>query len=106
MKRFVIPFFLFLVTFFVVVKNLDKPFVGIHDWNGARYGNIARNYLRYGFFTTKFSQVENSGEVVPFEFQYYTHYPPLLPILISLSYYIFDIGEWQTRTVPLLATAG
>lgn len=108
MKRILvfIPILLFLLTIVVVGNNLGKPFIGIHDWNGARYGNIARNYLRYGFFTTKFSQVENSGEVRPSEFRYLTHYPPLLPILISASYRIFGINEWATRLVSLLATAG
>ncbi|MDP3973628.1 MAG: hypothetical protein Q8P92_02220 [Candidatus Daviesbacteria bacterium] len=89
---------LFVSSIFLIGQNLDKPFWGEHDWNGVRYGNIARNYLRYGFLETKFGQVENSG--------YYTHYPPLLPILISISYKLFGIFEWSTRLIPLLATSG
>lgn len=100
-----ITILLFLTAFFLVGQNLDKPFWGEHDWNGVRYGNIARNYLRYGFWETKFGQVENSGWVRVGEFEYYTHYPPLLPILISLSYKIFGIFEWSTRLIPLLATS-
>lgn len=105
-KDIFISIVLFFLTFFIVGKNLTKPFFGIHDWNGARYGNIARNYIRYGFFTTKFSQVENSGVAAPKDFQYLTHYPPLLPILISISYRIFGINEWATRLVALFATSG
>ncbi len=101
-----IPLILFVLALFAVGRNLRKPFVGIHDWNGARYGNIARNYLRYSFFTTYFGQVENSGEVASKNFQYYTHYPPLLPVLISISYRIFGISEFATRLIPLLATVG
>ncbi|OGM24886.1 hypothetical protein A3D00_05070 [Candidatus Woesebacteria bacterium RIFCSPHIGHO2_02_FULL_38_9] len=96
--NFLISIFLFALTLVIVGKNLNKPFWGIHDWNGARYGNIARNYVRYGYFTTKFSQIENGGV--------YTHYPPMLPILISFSYKFFRVNEWATRLVPVLATSG
>lgn len=105
-KKYLVPVLLFLVSIFVIGKNLDKPFEGLHDWNGARYGNIARNYVRYGFGITRFAQVENSGEVAQKDFVYYTHFPPLLPILISISYRFFGISEWATRLIPFLATAG
>jgi 4-amino-4-deoxy-L-arabinose transferase-like glycosyltransferase len=101
-----IPIALFVLTLLGVGRNLRKPFVGIHDWNGARYGNIARNYLRYGFSSVKMGQVENSGGQVHSQFSYYTHYPPILPILISISYRILGITEAATRLVPLLTTAG
>lgn len=106
LKKFWLPAFFFLITFLVVGKNLDKEFVGVHDWNGARYGNIARNYIRYGLFTTMFSQIENSGVEKSKNFKFLTHYPPLLPISISFSYRIFGIYESATRLVPILATSG
>lgn len=104
--KIIIAGFLFILSIFLIGQNLDKPFWGEHDWNGVRYGNIARNYLRYGFLETKLGQVENSGSAKRSEFAYYTHYPPLLPILLSASYKLFGISEWSTRIVPLLATAG
>lgn len=97
---------LFLLSFLLLSININKPFYGEHDWNGARYGNIARNYLRYGYLETKLGQVENSGFAKMIEFDYFTHYPPLLPLLISISYKIFGISEWSTRLVPLFFTAG
>lgn len=109
MKNFLkvlIPSALFLLTFFVVGTNLNKPFWGTHDWNGARYGNIAKNYLRYGPIGTKFGQVENGGVSAPAQFIYYTHYQPLLPLLIAGSYKIFGVSEYATRLLPLIATAG
>lgn len=96
---------IFILSFFWIGQNLDKPFWGEHDWNGVRYGNIARNYLRYGLLQTKLGQVENSGPASPDEFEYYTRYPPLLPLLIALSYKIFGISEWSTRLVPLVFTS-
>lgn len=97
---------LFILSIFLIGQNLNKPFWGEHDWNGVRYGNIARNYLKYGLIETKLGQVENSGLVRTEKFEYYTHYPPLLPILIAASYKLFGISEWTTRLVPLLATSG
>lgn len=96
---------LFILSIVLIGQNLDKPFYGEHDWNGARYGNIARNYLRYGLINTKFGQVENSGVIDKNRFEYYTHYPPLLPVLISISYKLFGISEWSTRLIPLLANS-
>lgn len=97
---------IFVITALLLSINLNKPFYGEHDWNGARYGNIARNYLRYSFWETKFGQIENSGFTSPENFKYFTHYPPVLPILVSVSYKIFNISEWSTRLVPLLFTSG
>lgn len=105
-RYFLFSVFLFISVILLIGHNLDKPFMGIHDWNGARYGNIARNYLRYGLFAIRFAQIENSGLAKPAEFKYFTHYPPLLPLAISLSYRFLGINERATRLVPLLATAG
>lgn len=104
-SKFLIPVVIFLMTFLLLAINIQKPFYGVHDWNGVRYGNIARNYLRYGFIQTKLGQVENSGMVEFKDFVFLTHYPPLLPILVSLSFSIFGISELSTRLIPTLATA-
>src|SRR3989344_6292182 len=104
--KIVLAFLIFLVSIFSIGQNLGKPFWGEHDWNGVRYGNIARNFLRYGILDLKFAQVENSGPLEDQQFVYYTHYPPLLPILISLSYKIFGVSEFSTRIVPTIFTAG
>lgn len=106
LSKILIPSVLFLLAIFFVGINLNKPFWGEHDWNGARYGNIARNYVRYGLVTTKLGQVENGGISKPSDFIYYTHYQPFLSLLIAGSYEIFGISEFTTRLVPLIATAG
>ena len=103
--KIIIAIFLFVLSVLLIGQNLDKPFWGVHDWNGVRYGNIARNYLRYGILETKLGQVENSGPAKPAEFEYYTHYSPLLPLSIAFSYRFFGISEWSTRVVPTLFTS-
>jgi len=89
---------LFILSIIIIGSNLSKPFVGIHDWNGARYGQIARNYLEKGWLTLKFGQLQTGNE-------YYTHFPLLLPILISISYYLLGVSELTTRLVPLVTTS-
>lgn len=104
--KIIIAIFLFILSLLLVGQHSDKPFWGVHDWNGVRYGNIARNYLKYGLIETKLGQVENSGYVLPSEFEYYTHYPLLLPVVISMSYWLFGVSEFSTRLAPVLATTG
>lgn len=70
-------------------------------WSGALYGNIARNFLVYGYVGTGFGPVGNFGLVDPAQFDYYYHYPPLLVWLVSLSFHLFGVSEWSARLVPL-----
>lgn len=105
-KRIAVPVIVFLLTIVAVGTNLDKTFWGYHDWNGARYGNIAENYVDLGYAKTGLGQVENGVVTEGVDLNYYTHYPPLLPLLISFSYHLFGVAEWATRLIPLLATAG
>lgn len=66
------------------------------------YGNIARNFVKYGYWGTRLGPVVNSGDVSAGEFEFYYHYPPLLVWLVSLSYRVFGVYEWSARLVPLL----
>lgn len=65
------------------------------------YGNIGRNYLKYGYLATQLGPVSSLGSVTPSEFEYYYHYPPLLYWLVSLSFKCFGVAEWSARLVPL-----
>jgi 4-amino-4-deoxy-L-arabinose transferase-like glycosyltransferase len=42
----------------------------------------------------------------PEHFTYYIHYPPLMGILVSLSFLLFGVHEWATRLVSILASTG
>lgn len=102
--KYAVPIFLFFLSFIVLSRNIGKPFIGIHDWNGARYGNIARNYLKVAPSSSWFGQVEQftpDGRSA----QYYTHYPSGLPFLIYLSYLISGVSEYSTRLVPVIASS-
>lgn len=92
-----------IATIILLSPTLTKPFIGHHDWNGVQYGNMARNYVRYGL-ATKLGQVENSGIVSDKNFSFNTHHPATLPLLISVSYLLFGVSEWSTRLVPIIAS--
>ncbi len=84
--------------------TLSKKYIGHHDWNSAMYATIARNFFRYGIAGTRGGQAENPDLVKYGEFSYKTHYPPLLPVLISQSYRLFGVSETSARLVPFTAS--
>lgn len=82
-------------------QDLNKPLVGHHDWNSVYFGQIAKNYWRFGD-DAKLGQSTTTGTLSAES--YYTHYPPLLPLAISVSYRLFGVSDWSTRLVPLIFT--
>jgi len=103
--KLILPF-LFILVFscLVLLPKLTKPFVGHHDWNGVFYSNIARNYLTYGLKATQLGQVTNSGLQSSDQFNYYTHYPPLMPLLLALDFKLLGISDITARLFPLALT--
>ena len=82
-------------------RDLLRPWVGVHNgWAGAVYGNIARNFVKYGYWATELGPVSSSGRVAQEQFEYYYHYPPLLVWLVSASFQVFGVHEWSARLVP------
>jgi len=74
---------------------------GVHNaWGGAFYGNVARNFVRYGW-ATAFAPVVNSGVVDPSQFELYYHHPPLTMWLTAVSFQAFGVHEWSARLAPL-----
>lgn len=86
-----------LVLAALLCYQIDEPF----DFNDAVMSTGARNHLRYGFGTTKFALVVDSGPRTPEHFTYYTNHPPLVPVLVSLSFALFGQHEWAARLVPI-----
>lgn len=82
--------------------RINEPFVGGHQGYSTIYNVITRNYLRYGYLTTKFGWVINSDLVSPKQFIYYTRHPPLFGIILSLGLRIFGEHQWSARMVMIL----
>lgn len=94
-----IPIFLALL---VLAININKPFIGQHDFNGVQEGTIARNYLEHGFLNLKFGQITGHISDVQNAKGFYTSYLPTLSVLVALSFSIFGIVEWAARIVPAI----
>lgn len=97
--------YLLLVLIFaacLLTIYIDRPFIGHHEYNGAVYSTIARNFNRYGIINTKFAQIENQDKAQPGDFYFMTHHPPILTVLLSISFGIFGEGEKAARLVPII----
>ena len=103
MKRLFL-FTVLILAGVLVSININKPFIGQHDWNGVVYGQQAKNFLRFGYLPLKFGATLATGDTLPGDRKFSTHYTPALPILISFSYRLFGISEWSTRLVPAVAS--
>ncbi len=93
-----LPIFLSLT---ILLINANKPFIGHHDFVGAMQGSIAKNYYKHGFFTLKFGQTPDPIKDVKNHISFYTNYLPLMPVLITFSYYFLGINEFAVRVVPI-----
>lgn len=82
--------------------EINKPWVGLFDFNGAVYSRFAKNFLTFGFLETKMSPTWDMGSVVPQSFDYYLHHPPMVAYLVALSFKLFGIHEWSARVVPII----
>lgn len=100
LEKLFLPFLLCIAAAILSI-GIKKPFIGLHDWNGAVYSQVARNFLRYGYIKIKFGQILNPGLVTPQEFRFTTHYPLLFPIILSFFFKVFGINEWSARLVPI-----
>ena len=90
-----------VLAYFLLSININKPFIGQHDWNGVVYGQQAKNFYRYGLIPLKFGATMATADIQPEERKYLTHYTPVLPVLISFSYRFLGVSEWSTRLVPV-----
>jgi|GEM_PF-6879799 len=96
-RNIIVAISLVVFTTLLFIPWLNRPFTGHHDFVGAFNSQMARNYLRYGFVTTKLGQVTNFGQAKPEEFTYHTHHPPGVPLMLALVYAIFGEQEWVAR---------
>lgn len=95
---------LIVLAFLLLSININKPFIGQHDWNGVVYGQQAKNFYRFGYFPLKFGATLATFNTSPDERKYLIHYTPVLPVMISFSYLVFGVSEWSTRLVPVITS--
>jgi len=94
----------------VRIALIDRPFNRDPEGVSAYYGILARNYIRRPISQTHLVPVQNLGRTNPIKF--YSHHPPLVPILIAITYRTFGFRadsldlppDWQTRFSTTLFT--
>jgi 4-amino-4-deoxy-L-arabinose transferase-like glycosyltransferase len=61
--------------------------------------------LRYGWLKINFAQITDVGPLDPGSLPR-SHHPPLMPILVSISFRLFGTHEWCARLVPTIFSVG
>lgn len=90
--------------------QLNAPWFGHHDANGAWISAAVRNNERYGLEWTRLIPVTNYAPVSTIqELHYYTHHPPLIVWLSGLSAELLGLHEmslrWTVACLTLLSAA-
>ncbi len=98
--------YLFPIVFYTwgLTRDLHEPWIGMHDWNGAFFSQLARNLTRYPFeFHHGMSVVASGPHAPPEERSIYATHPPGLIWLVGAA---FTLGESEAaaRAVPIAAS--
>ncbi len=97
--------FLGIITFSTIIFsiNINKPFIGHHDFNSAFFSSIARTLVKNDIASTKLGLANGYGQDnQSSDYDFYTHNVPLHPWILSLSFLFFGVGEWQARSVSII----
>jgi len=87
-----------------MLRQIDRPWTGLHDWNGAFYSQLARNLLRYPWEVHHGMPVAAVGQAVPppMERSFYATHPPGLVWLLAGVFCFAGDAEWVARLVVIL----
>lgn len=98
-RQLLIVSFLIIVSFVYLIFHINKPFIGHHDWNGAFWGGITRNYLGY---ISKITGGPGLDIINPDSVIFFYHYTPFMPVLFTFSSLIFGLNEASLRIVTVI----
>lgn len=97
-----------IITLYAVglLRDLNQPWVGMQDWNGAFYSYTTRNLMRYPLAVSGGLPVVEIGPIPPppAETQRYATHPPGLPWLLAVSFSCLGVSEASARLVPILCS--
>src|SRR3989338_6202002 len=96
-----------VAAIFILLSSyqINRPFIGYHDFNNGFWGTFAKNNIRYGL-QTYFALVANPDITSPQNLSYYLNHPWLTSLPLSISYLLFGANEISTRLVPLAFSLG
>ena len=105
-----------ILSYAVVVRTytLSRPFDRNVEGMGSYYGILARNYFRHSIADTWLVPVQSLAISDKAHPTFYPNHPPLVPLFIAGSYWLFNEAgsedwvppEWQTRLPTALFTLG
>jgi len=97
-----------LVYGFGLTRDFTEPWIGLHDWNGAFYSQLARNLNRYPFSMHHGMPVVAMGEKTPSptEKSSYARHPPGLAWVLAGAFKICGESEAVARSVSIVASLG
>lgn len=91
-----------LVAAIVLSVNIDKPFIGHHDWNGAFWGAKIRHYVEYIRLQIGIEPASNLNTSLKNSSFFYTDYTPLLTVIFTFFSVIFGFSEFSLRFTSLI----
>lgn len=104
MRNCLVLILITVFSFLVLTVGINKPFNGHHDWNNRFFGQIANSYLNSGIFQLGFGQLINQS--IPQSHNFYTHHPPLFPLILSVFIGVFGNFPWVVRLAPISFSVG
>src|SRR5690606_4064857 len=92
-----------LLYLYGLTREIAEPWVGRHDWNGAFFSQLARNFLRYPFDIHHGMPIVAAGEAVPAldARSVYDTQAAALVWLVAGVFQAFGATEWVARLVPI-----
>jgi len=79
-KKHCLIILVLIFSVFALSANLDKPFIGHHDWNGAFWGNVTRKYLTFaGIANSHYSEDPD----FTIRSLFYSNYTPFMPPVLA-----------------------
>ena len=86
-------------------RQIDEPWIRIHDWNGAFYSQLARNALRYPFDIHHGMPLVAVGDnAAPQDRSIYATHPAGLVWVIAAAFKLFGESEFAARLTAIAAS--
>ncbi|HEY7419623.1 MAG TPA: glycosyltransferase family 39 protein [Ktedonobacteraceae bacterium] len=93
--------FAVLLTLTGQLIMLDRPFQYDHDWVSAHFSTMARSFVDHGVIALRGVPIQNNPPL-GLDPDVYLHWPPLFPIVLSVTFQLFGESESVAHGLMLL----
>lgn len=95
---------LLLVMLLVWTRNMNRPYIGHHDWDNVLWFSAAENHDRYGIEETRLQQILNTIETSAENWSINQRHPPGISLITYGGISIFGHSEFASRVLPFMAS--